>query len=187
MLSVVCLRVRSVCMCVSLFDTNVCVWFVIYCVASYVLRCRLFVRVPFFWVCVRFLCASTSCMCVRVCEFACDVVLRLVWCVLLMLMCACVLCTHMCAVNGLFGVRVRLVLLGGCAHAVCYVVAWLVCDVLCDAVWFVCAVRLFVVVLRALCVVLLCVWCCYVWLCLCVAFVWVCVRLFIHMCVRVCS
>ena len=48
MLSVVCLRVRSVCMCVSLFDTNVCVRFVMYCVSSYVLRCRLFVRVPLF-------------------------------------------------------------------------------------------------------------------------------------------
>ena len=39
MLSVACLLVRSVCMCVSLCDTSVCVRFVISCAASYVLRC----------------------------------------------------------------------------------------------------------------------------------------------------
>ena len=69
------------------------VWCVIYCVTSYVLRCLLFVRVPCF-VCVQCLCVNTSCVCVRVCEFVCDVVLRFVWGVLFMLMCACVLCTR---------------------------------------------------------------------------------------------
>ena len=76
------------------------------CVAVlFVCACALWVRVRLLWV-------NTSCVCVRVCEFVCDVVLRLGWGVLFMLMCVCVLCIHMCVVNDVLGVRVRLVLFG---------------------------------------------------------------------------
>ena len=70
----------------------------------------------------------------------------------------------------LLGVRVRPVRSWVCVNVVCYVAAWLVCDVLCDAVWFVCF-RLRVCFCFACYVCgVVCVWCVYVNVCFCLWF-----------------